>query len=234
MHSLTKALSDYRERLAKAWADDTPLAHVRFVVLDCEATGLDTRRHRIVSIGAVAVRECQIDLGDGFEALLRVRFNTAATLVHGITRTETRDGLAEPDALAGLLEYLGNGVIVGHHIGYDLAMIDTALARHAGEGAALGNRRLDSADLTRRLAADGAFERGAAPSDLSLDGLCSHFGIVPYDRHTAPGDAFLTAQVLLRLLRIAARHGRGRLGALLEPPPDPNKPRPDGTQRSGQ
>jgi DNA polymerase-3 subunit epsilon len=192
---------------------------VRFVVLDCEATGLDPRRHRIVSIGAVAVCECQIDLGDSFEALLRVRFNTAATLVHGITRTETRDGLAEPDALAGLLDYVGNGVIVGHHIGYDLAMIDAALTRHAGTDAALGNRRLDTADLTRRLAADGAFAKGRAPADLSLDGLCGHFGIVPYDRHTAPGDAFLTAQVLLRLLRIAARHGRGRLDALLEPAP---------------
>ena len=26
------------------------------------------------------------------------------------------------------------------------------------------------------------------------------FGIVPYDRHTASGDAFMTAQVFLRLL----------------------------------
>jgi DNA polymerase-3 subunit epsilon len=212
--SLTPALAGYRVRIARDWPEDTPIAGVRFVVLDCEATGLDPRRHRIVSIGAVAVRECQIDLGDSFEALLRVRFNTAATLVHGITRTETRDGLAEPDALAGLLDYVGNGVIVGHHIGYDLAMIDAALTRHAGTDAALGNRRLDTADLTRRLAADGAFTKGRAPADLSLDGLCGHFGIVPYDRHTAPGDAFLTAQVLLRLLHIAARCGRSGLGQL--------------------
>jgi len=219
--ALIQALSAYRDGIAAGWPEDTPIADARFVVLDCEATGLDPRRHRIVSIGAVAVRECQIDLGDNFEALLRVRFNTAATLVHGITRTETRDGLTEPEGMAGLLDYLGNGIIVGHHIRYDLAMIDAALARHAGDGAALANRWLDTADLTRRLAADGAFPNDKAPPDLSLDGLCNHFGIVPYDRHTAAGDAFLTAQFLLRLLRIAARHGRGRLGALLEPPPEP-------------
>jgi len=209
------------DRFTQSWPDDAPIDAVRFVVLDCETTGLDPRHHRIVSIGAVGIRDGQIDLGDTYEALLRVRHNTAATLVHGITRTESRAGLSEPDALAGLLAYLDDGVIVGHHIRYDLAMIEAALARHGGAAGdtALYNRRIDTADLTRRLAADGAFSKETAPSDLSLDGLCAHFNIVPYDRHTAPGDAFLTAQVLLRLLRIAARQGRSRLAALLEPPP---------------
>jgi DNA polymerase-3 subunit epsilon len=218
---LTRALASYVDRFSHSWRDDAPIDAVRFVVLDCETTGLDPRHHRIVSIGAVGMRDGQIDLGDTYEALLRVRHNTAATLVHGITRAETRTGLSEPEALAGLLAYLGDGVIVGHHIRYDLAMIQSALTRHASAAgdAILYNRRIDTADLTRRLAADGAFSDGSAPSDLSLDGLCAHFDIVPYDRHTAPGDAFLTAQVLLRLLRIAARQGRSRLAALLEPPP---------------
>lgn len=209
------------DRFSHSWRDDAPIDAVRFVVLDCETTGLDPRHHRIVSIGAVGIRDGQIDLGDTYEALLRVRHNTAATLVHGITRAESRTGLSEPEALAGLLAYLGDGVIVGHHIRYDLAMIESALARHASAAgdALLHNRRIDTADLTRRLAADGAFSDGAVPSDLSLDGLCAHFDIVPYDRHTAPGDAFLTALVLLRLLHIAARQGRNRLAALLEPPP---------------
>lgn len=220
--TLSQALEVYRAAFAHSWTDEALNTDVRFVVLDCEATGLDTRLHRIVSIGAVGVRECQIALADSFEAVLRVRFNTAATLVHGITRTETRDGLTEPEALAGLLAHLGDGVIVGHHIRYDLALIAAALVRHAGEGAALRNRYLDTSDLTRRLEADGAFGRQGGPMTLSLDGLCAYFGIVPYDRHTAPGDAFLTAQVLLRLLRIAARHGRERLGHLLEPPPEPD------------
>ncbi|MFW6258711.1 MAG: hypothetical protein ACOC26_04370, partial [Halochromatium sp.] len=54
--------------------------------------------------------------------------------------------------------------------------------------------------------------------DLSLDGLCRFFGVVPHDRHTAPGDAFLTALILLRLLRVAARSGRATLAELLRPP----------------
>ncbi|ESQ15938.1 MAG: hypothetical protein N838_27955, partial [Thiohalocapsa sp. PB-PSB1] len=198
----------------QTWQDDTPLQKLRFVVLDCETTGLDARRHRIISIGAIAVSRCEIDLSDGFEALLRVRFNTAATLVHGITRDETRTGLDETAALAGLLPYIRDGVIVGHHIGHDLAMINAALERQAN--ICLRNRHLDTGELLLLLQNDGAFADRSAPIDLSLDGLCALFGIVPYDRHTAPGDAFLTAQVFLRLLRLAVRHGRRTLARLSE------------------
>jgi DNA polymerase-3 subunit epsilon len=213
--ALAAALGRYRDQFAHTWSDATPLEQVRFCVLDCETTGLDPQRHRIVSIGAIAVVEGQIDLGDRCEAMLRVRFNTAATLVHGITRSETRDALDESDALAVLLDYLRDGVIVGHHIDHDLRMIDAALARYGDER--LHNRHLDTGELMRLLLDEGAFGPDATLTDHSLDGLCRFFGILPYDRHTAPGDAFLTAAILMRLLRAAERSGRRSLQTLLAP-----------------
>jgi DNA polymerase-3 subunit epsilon len=212
---ITDRLAAYQACFTQSWRDDTAIERVRFVVLDCETTGLDARRHRIVSIGAVGVVDCQIDLADSFEALLRVRFNTDATVVHGITRDESRTGMGEADAMASLLDYLRDGVIVGHHIGHDLAMLDAALSRHSD--GRIRNRWIDTGELVLLLERDGAFGDRAAFSDLSLDGLCAQFGILPYDRHTAPGDAFLTAQVFLRLLRLAARQGRGTLASLCEP-----------------
>ena len=216
MTPLASALSAYRAAFTGTWPDAVASEDVRFVVLDCETTGLDPKRDRIVSIGAVALTGGEIDLGDTYEALLRVLHNTAATVVHGITRDETREGISEDEALAGLLDYLRDGVIVGHHIGHDLAMVDAALARHQAPG--LLHRHLDTGELTLLLEQDGAFAGQPPLTDLSLDGLCRHFDIAPYDRHTAPGDAFLTAQILLRLLRLAARNGRGTLSALLEKP----------------
>ncbi|MGD2021105.1 MAG: 3'-5' exonuclease [Thiohalocapsa sp.] len=217
MSPLSQALSAYQAAFTGSWPDVAAPEDVRFVVLDCETTGLDPRRDRIVSIGAIAVTGGEIDLGDTFEALLRVLHNTAATLVHGITRDETREGIGEDEALAGLLDYLRDGIIVGHHIGHDLAMIDAALARHQAPG--LLNRRLDTGALALLLEADGAFAGQPPLEDLSLDGLCRRFDVAPYDRHTAPGDAFLTAQIFLRLLRLAAKHGRHTLAALVEKPP---------------
>ena len=81
------------------------------------------------------------------------------------------------------------------------------------------NRSLDTMDLTLHLERDGAFAGRPPIRRFTLDALCELFGVIPHDRHTASGDAFITAQVFLRLLRLAARHGRATLGPLSEPFP---------------
>ncbi|MGH2670253.1 MAG: 3'-5' exonuclease, partial [bacterium] len=123
---------DYRACFDHSWADDTPADRVRFVVLDSETTGLDPKRDRIISLGAVAVLQEEIHLADAFEALLTVAYNSAAVTVHGITRDEARDGLGEPEALEQFIAYLKDGVIVGHHIGHDIAVLNAACGRHFG------------------------------------------------------------------------------------------------------
>lgn len=196
-------------------ADDPHISHVRFVVLDSETTGFDAKRDRIISIGAVAVVDGEIRLDDTFEAVLQVTHNTSAVTVHGITRDESRAGLAERDAIEQLLAYLGEGVIVGHHIGHDIAAINAATERHFG--CELACRSLDTMDLALHLERDGCFGDDGETSDFSLDALAARFDVVAHDRHTAPGDALITAQVFQRLLRYAARSGRDTLGRLCEP-----------------
>jgi len=107
---------------------------------------------------------------------------------------------------------LKDGVIVGHHIGHDIQALNVAYQRHAGFE--LRNRSLDTMDLALHLNEDGAFKTMA--EGFSLDGLCEMFGIPAHDRHTAGGDAFITAQVLLRLLKLASRYGRMTLSTIGE------------------
>jgi DNA polymerase-3 subunit epsilon len=211
---LADVLEAYDASFESTWSRDVAPEMVRFCVLDCETTGLDPDRHRIISIGALAVTEGQIELGDTLEIVLRVRFNTAATLVHGITRSETRDALEESDAIALLLAYLGDGIIVGHHISHDLRMIDAALARCTKTR--LANLHLDTGRLMQHLLPLGVFGSDAVLADPSLDALCRFFGILPHDRHTAPGDAFLTAEIFIRQLRAARRAGLCTLAEILE------------------
>ena len=200
---------------AQTFTDETPAGSVRFVVLDSETTGLDPQKDRLITIGAVAVIGGEILLDDVFDALLEVSYNSSAVTVHGITRQESLAGITEPEALQRFLAYLKDGVIVGHHIGHDVATLNAGYQRHGGFS--LENRSLDTMDLALNLEHDGAFPGSDAFSDFSLDGLCNLFGVIPHDRHTASGDAFMTAQVFLRLLRLASRHGRTTLGKLMEP-----------------
>ena len=205
----------YRAGFDATWSDDTAIDRVRFVVLDTETTGLDPRTDRIITIGAVAVQNGEILLEDSFEALLKVAHNTSAVTVHGVTRDESRRGLEEPRALELFLDYLKDGVIVGHHIGHDVRTFDEACERHWG--VRLSNRSLDTMDLTLHLEKAGAFSGRPQIRQFTLDALCEMFGVIPHDRHTASGDAFITAQVFLRLRRLALRYGRDQLGPISEP-----------------
>ena len=205
----------YRKCFDPTWSDDTAIDRVRFVVLDTETTGLNPRTDRIITIGAVAVQNGEILIEDSFDALLKVTHNTSAVTVHGVTRDQSLKGMEEPRALELFLDYLQDGVIVGHHIGHDIATFDEAYQRHWGFR--LSNRCLDTMDLTLHLEKAAAFSGRPQIRQVTLDALCEMFGVIPHDRHTASGDAFITAQVFLRLRRLALRFGREQLGQISEP-----------------
>ena len=215
MTDTPRFIERYRSRFETTWSDDTPIDRVRFVVLDSETTGLNPATDRLITIGAVAVVGGEIVLEDSFASLLKLERNTEAVTVHGVTRDESRKGVDEPYALEGFLDYLGDGVIVGHHIGHDVATFDVGYTRHWG--LQLANRSLDTMDLTLHLERDGAFAGRPRIRHFTLDALCDMFGVIPHDRHTATGDAFITAQIFLRLVRLSERFGRGTLAQITEP-----------------
>ncbi|WP_269542485.1 3'-5' exonuclease [Cerasicoccus fimbriatus] len=221
----------YRDSFNEELLDSTPVNQVRFVALDCETTGLDARKDSIITIGAVTVQDGTILLEDQYEALIKIAYNTSSVVVHGITAEEAAEhGMDEAEALVGLLGYLKDGFIVGHHIGFDVEVIKNACQRRFGLD--FKNRWLDTMDLTLHLERDGMFDDldsnapfqrtlEASPDfarsrDFSLDGLCRRFGVDPHDRHTAAGDAFITAQIFIKLLRVAKRAGRTTIGQLSE------------------
>jgi DNA polymerase-3 subunit epsilon len=205
----------HRQYFEKTWDADANIDSVRFVVLDCETTGLNPNTDRIITIGAVGVHGSEILLKDSFEALIRISSNTGSTTVHGVTRDESRSGMEEPQAIEAFLDYLKDGVIVGHHIGHDIASLDAACERHWGFR--LSNRCLDTMYLALHLQKVGAFAGRETQRAFTLDALCNLFAVPPHGRHTAVGDAFLTAQVFLRLRSLAIKHRRDRLEAFCEP-----------------
>ncbi|HEY5954976.1 MAG TPA: 3'-5' exonuclease [Polyangiaceae bacterium] len=199
---------------------DAAWQNARFVVLDTEMTSLDSRVDRLVSIGAIACVGMELTLDDAFEAYIRISHNTSAVHIHGITRELAEsEGAPEPVVLQRFLDYLRDGVIVGHHVDDDLTMLELACQR-CFDLPKLPNLHVDTMDLAVTLEQAGLLERlpGDAEPNYSLDGLCQRFGIAPHDRHTAMGDAFLTGQVFLRLLRRAARGGQCKLEQLMYTP----------------
>lgn len=201
-----------------SWSDSTPVEQVRFVVLDTETTGFDARRDRIITIGALAIVNGEMLLEDSFEVMLPIAYNNSSVTVHDITRDQAREGMDEDEALELFFDYFGDGVIVGHHIGHhighDIEALSVAGERHFGMR--VTNCWIDTMDLTLILERYGAFAGRQLPQGYTLDTLCEMFGAAAHDRHTAGGDAFLTAQVFLRLLKAARNVGRITLAAISE------------------
>ncbi|MCX2738746.1 3'-5' exonuclease [Pontibacter anaerobius] len=195
----------------------TPLTEAEFVVFDTETTGFDTKEDRVLSIGAVKVRGQQVLVQESFECVVRQEVLTGnkSAEVHGLLRKQLEQGVPEQEALQAFLAYIGDSILVGHHLRYDTSMIN-GMIRRSGINGKLLNSGIDTAQLARRL------ERGQhhtpdsyKRSEYSLDALITKYNLPTEARHTAPGDAFITAILLLKLLAKAKKRGIETVGELV-------------------
>lgn len=167
--------------------------NIRFVVLDTETTGFDYEDDRMLCIGAVAIQNNKILVTDSFEVYIKQDvFNKETVKIHGIRKNGNEIKMSEEEALIQFIEYLDDAVIVAHHTAFDLNMINTALKRlNLGP---LISKQLDTNYIFKKLSPKNSFNKV-----YSLDDLCNNFNIKMHDRHTASGDALLTAFVFLKL-----------------------------------
>lgn len=164
----------------------------RFVVLDTETTGLDIINDRILSIGAIFIVNNNIDVADSFEIYLKQEAFKAETVeIHGILKEGKLTKINEAEAIENFIEFIGNSVLVAHHTAFDIEMINSALKRM--ELPKLKNKTIDTGILYKKL-------EGKKDSHFNLDVLCEEFNIPKHDRHTAAGDAFITALLFLKII----------------------------------
>lgn len=167
---------------------------VRFIVFDTETTGLDVILDRVLAIGAIAIFESKMDVGDSLEIYLKQDiFNVESVEIHGILKEGNTIKHTEQQAIISFLEYAKNAVLVAHHAAFDVAMINAGLKRMGLPK--LKNKVIDTGILFKKtdLAKDKA-------KHYSLDDLSKQFKLKNHDRHTASGDAFLTGLIFLKTL----------------------------------
>ncbi len=164
----------------------------RYVVFDCETTGLDYRSDVILSIGGVVVTENTIAVNDAIELYLKqehYKKDTAA--IHGILKNGKEEKIVEAEAIIQFLDYIKDAVLVGHHVQFDIEVINQALKRlHLGK---LKNNSMDTDAMYQK------FKGLQEDQHSSLDELCTILKVEKSDRHTASGDAYITALIFLKL-----------------------------------
>jgi DNA polymerase III subunit epsilon len=186
-----------------------PLSEVTFVVLDLETTGASANDCEITEVGAVKLRggEC---LGR-FETLVNpgVTIPPFITVLTGITESMVLPAPRIAEVMPPLLEFIGDAVIVGHNIRFDLSFLNAAMV--ARDRPPLTNRHVDTLGIARRLVIDEV-------PNLRLSTLARHFRVPTEPIHRAFADAQATAEVLHALLERAASFGVLGLDDLLALP----------------
>ncbi|MDX1468577.1 MAG: DEDD exonuclease domain-containing protein [Acidimicrobiia bacterium] len=187
----------------------TPLFDVTFCVLDLETTGAVPSACEITEIGAVKYRGGE--LVGTFQTFVDpgAPIPPSITFLTGITHAMVADAPKVDDILPTFLEFIGNAVIVGHNVRFDMSFLEAA-ARRLGIGP-LPNKTSDTARLARRLV------RGEV-RNLKLRTLAAHFRSPITPNHRALEDARATAHVFHALLERAGTLGVTNLDDLLQLP----------------
>ncbi|MBZ5487969.1 DNA polymerase III subunit epsilon [Halomonas aquamarina] len=176
---------------------DCPLSSLELVVFDTETTGLELRKgDSVISIGACRIVNTRLLASDVFDAYVNPQkpISPSSTAIHGITDADVRDALPLLPVLERFRVYIGDAALLAHNAAFDMLAI-------SHKGITFDMPVLDTLLISRALdeALDGH----------DLDSLVKRYCLnLPAGlRHTALGDARVTAELWLALLpRLEARN----------------------------
>lgn len=189
----------HRSVAARA-GDHSDAKHGRWVVLDCETTGLNPQTDTLISIGAVAIVDGAIRLSDGFERLLRppMPSDRANVLIHGIGQQAQAQAEDPVQVLRDWVHWLGDSPCIAFHARFDRGFLERAIREHLGM--ALRSSWLDLAELGPAIDPQA---RGR-----SLDDWLDRYAIRVSPRHQASADALASAMLLQCWLARMPAHER--------------------------
>lgn len=163
----------------------------RYVILSTETTGLNPHKDVILSFGAIAVVNNAVVIGDTFEVvLLQYIYLHDNGLSNEFIIESKQPKLGEREAIQALIEYIGNSVLVGHRIHFDVDMINIALEKM--DCGRLKNEALDIEIMCRKL-------QDSTDKNFSIDELGQLFKIPKTDRISTSDDAYSIALLFLKL-----------------------------------
>jgi DNA polymerase III subunit epsilon len=197
----------FQHREPRAEREAEPLAALSYTVLDTETTGLDPVEDELIAIGAVRIVNRRILAQETFDELIDPGrpVSPESVRIHGLSRAML---VGQPDILDVLPRFAGfaeETVLVGHNVGFDMRFFAEKEAR---TGVRLRQPVLDTLLLSPVVHPDHP--------DHSLEAIAGRLGVSVIGRHTALGDALVTAEIFLRLLRLLEERGITTLGQALD------------------
>lgn len=201
------------ERLKRFFASwnlqpDMALGETPLVALDIETTGLDPRRHSIVSIGVVPFTLERIFFSKRRHWLLQPRFELQdlSVTMHHITHSDLAEAPDLRGVLNDVLQALSGRLPVVHYRNVERSFLDSAIRFRLEEG--LLFPVIDTMALEARIYRQSVLARlkrwlGGKPVSIRLQESRARYGLPVYQPHHAAVDALATAELFQA--QVAAR-----------------------------
>jgi len=181
--------------------EEAPLEGLLYTAFDLETTGLDPQEDAIIALGAVHLLGSRVLRHEVYEALVDPGrpIPKASTEIHGLTWEMLKGKPRLEEVLPAFRAFLADTLLLAHNGAFDMAflrkvgidqppLVDTLLLAH-----------LLFPDL----------------KDHRLERLAERFGVPVLGRHTALGDALMTAEVYARMIPLLKERGLRTLGQVL-------------------
>jgi DNA polymerase-3 subunit epsilon len=184
------------------------LAELSYTVFDTETTGLQpSAGDEIIQIGATRIVAGKLRREEAYEQLVDPGRDIPAEgiAIHGIEAEMVRGAPTIDTVLPAFAAYAQDTVLVAHNAAFDMRFLELKRER---TGIAFDQPVLDTLLLSAVVHPAQASHR--------LEAIAERLGVPVLGRHTALGDAMVTAEVFLKLIPLLAERGIHTLGQALE------------------
>jgi len=163
----------------------------RYVALSIDSTGHNPTKDVILSMGAVAVVNNGIQIGDSYEVLvLQYKYLHENGLSNEFIVESKQPKSGEREAIPALIDYIGNAILVGHRIHLDVELINEALEKL--DCGRLKNEALDIEIMQQKL-------NDNTNKPFTIDALCGIYNIDKPENYSSSENAYTIALLFLKL-----------------------------------
>ena len=187
---------------------DRALAKLSYTVFDTETTGLQPAQgDEIIQIGATRVVATKLRRQECFDQLVDPQraLSAAGVAIHGITPEMLRGQPLIASVLQAFHAFAQDTVLVAHNAAFDMRFLQL---KEAESGVCFAQPVLDTLLLSAVLHPQQDSHR--------LEAIAERLGVTVLGRHTALGDALVTAEVFLKMLPLLHGMGITTLGQAIE------------------
>ena len=169
-------------------------ASKQIIGLDIETTGFSAIYEEIIEIGAYKYVN-----GEKLEYSSLIKLDDFSILTDKITKLTgiTKEMLEEEgkdakEVLEGLIDFIGDGIIVGHNATFDVDFIEAKIEKYLG--IKKNYSFIDTLNFSRHMLNDGKMKR------FALDKVCKKLNVVLESHHRATDDAKACLDIYYKLM----------------------------------